>query len=128
MVFVGSLLQFTGHSVLRNEVLSSSRPSSFSPGLHRFSFASSSGSKSQLFIAWFSGELPKAIVGDHGGNTAASKYFADVCPPWTFLVTVPLLSPASPFSRPLSSSLCSLQASSSSGGPLCAPLVALPSR
>ena len=41
---VASLLQFTGHSVRRNGTLSFARPSSFSPGSHGFSFASSSGS------------------------------------------------------------------------------------
>ena len=78
---VASLLQFTGHSVLRNEVLSSSRPSSFSAGSpHDFSFASSSGSKSQLYVAWFSGKLTKVVLGDYGGTTAASKFCAGLGP------------------------------------------------
>ena len=47
---------------------------------------------------------------------------------WTYLVAVPLCLRRHFFSRPLSSPSCSLQASSSSGGPLCAPLVALPLR
>ena len=113
-------------SILRNEALSSSRASSFSPGSHGFSFASSSGSKAQLYIAWCSGELTKAIFGDYGGSTAASKYFAGVCPPLDLPGCRSSLS--SPSHHPLSSSLSSLQASCSSCGPLCALLVALPPR
>ena len=73
---MASLLQSAGHSVLRNEALSSSSPSSFSPGSHGISFASSSGSKSPLHVAWCSGVLTKAVFGDYGGTAAASKYFA----------------------------------------------------
>ena len=118
---VASLLQFPGHSVLRNEALSSSRPSSFSPGLHGFSLASSSGSKSQLHVAWYSGKLTKSILEHCGGNAAASRYFAGKV---SLLVLPGCRSTSSPpisLLRSSATSTGSLQVSSSSCGPLRAP-------
>ena len=100
--------------------LSFSRPSSFSPGLHGFALASSSGSKSQLHVAWCSGKLTKSVLEDYGGSSAASIYFAG---------KVSLLDlHGCRSSSSLATSTSSLQASSSSCGPLHAPLVALPPR
>ena len=122
---VASYLQPTGHSVLRSEELSSSCPS---PSAYGFSFASSSGSKSQLYVTWCSGMLTKAIFGDYGGSTAASMYFAGTAS----LLSLPgcRISTSSTCCSSGASSSCfsSCPASSGSRGPSLAPLVASPPR
>ena len=119
MVHGGPYLQNTGHSVLRNEGLPSSCPPSSAYG---FSFASSSGSKSQLYVTWCSGTLTRAIFSDYGGSTAASMYFTGA----PSLLSLPGCRFSS--SSTCSSSGSSLQASSGSRGPMRAPLVASPPR
>ena len=114
-----------GHSVLRNEELPASCPP---PSAYGFSFASSSGSKSQLYVSWCSGTLTRAIFSDYGGSTAASMYFAGA----PSLLSLPgcrfSTSSACCSSGASSSRSSSLRASSGSRGPLCAPLVASPPR
>ena len=118
-------LQPTRHSVLRNEELPSSCPP---PSAYGLSFASSSGSKSELYVTWCSGMLTKAVFSDCGGSPAASMYFAGTAS----LLSLPgcrsSTSSTCCTSGPSSFPISSLQASSGSCGPLCAPLVTSPPR
>ena len=81
---VAPLLQFTGHSVLRNAALTSSRPSSFSPGSHGFSSASSS----TLPGVQVSLRRPFSVTTVAAQQLPSTLWAYALL--WTFLVVVPL--------------------------------------